>query len=302
MRGNIWRLKSFRNWRTNDVCQTTKNVLTRFPAFLKSTSLDARDSSDSGWIPKERQLDSPPQPHETRSLETHLRPNCYTFAEVMKEFHVMLSNPIRSIRRLARDVDARNFIRLAAFFAIACGGFLAPTAAIAEAPAFRLDLKPAPGLPNGRVAAAKAIATPKADRFFIPNVFVLQPVVVSVFADNPAQPVKVTLGKDRWDESLMSAVTGADGKAILKLRTQGEVRISVSAESGRRPYKMLAWVGDEVKVVPESAVMPMSEYRKTHPESWLGAIGPQIMWAAGGALIVGVAVAAFFFIRRRGAK
>lgn len=181
-------------------------------------------------------------------------------------------------------------------------GAVMPMSSGAEAPAFKLELKPAKGLPNGNVAALKAIATPVADKYYIPNVFVLQPVVVTVIAANPAEPVKVRLGKDRWDESLMDAVTGPDGKAIIKLRTQGEVRISVSADAGRRPYKMLAWVGDEVKVVPESAVMSMTEFRKANPESFLGGMRPEILWGVGGALGMAGLFGLFLVFRKRGAK
>lgn len=181
-------------------------------------------------------------------------------------------------------------------------GILLPMSSHAEAPAFKLDLKPAKGLPNGKVAALKAVATPVADKYFIPNVFVLQPVVVTVIADNPAEPVKVRLGKDRWDESLMNAVTGPDGKAIMKLRTQGEVRISVSADAGRRPYKLLAWVGDEVKAVPEPAVTSMTEYRKANPQSIFDRINPQLLWAVAGAAGMAGLFVLFRAFRKRGAK
>lgn len=177
-----------------------------------------------------------------------------------------------------------------------------PFAARAEEPAYRLDLKPAKGLPNGRVAALKAIATRVPDKFYIPNVFVLQPVVVTVFSENPADVVKVRLGKDRWDESLMEGATGPDGKAILKLRTQGEVRISVSAAEGRRPYKLLVWVGDEVKVTPEPAVMSMAEYRKNNPEPLWDRLGPALSWGAGAAIVAALLATLYFYLRRRGTK
>jgi hypothetical protein len=172
----------------------------------------------------------------------------------------------------------------------------------ADEPAYRLDLKPAKGLPNGRVAALKAVATPRPDKFFIENAFVLQPVVVSLFSENPADVVKIRLGKDRWDEALVEGATGPDGKAILKLRTQGEVRISVSADEGHKPYKLLVWVGDEVKVVPEPAVMSMTEYRKANPEPLWARLGPALAWGAGASILAALIAGLFFYLRRRGAK
>ncbi len=173
---------------------------------------------------------------------------------------------------------------------------------LAQGPAFRLELKPAKGAPNGNAAAARGTATPKGDRFFVPNVFVLQPVVVTVFAKKPGDAIKVRLGKDRWDETLLEGITGADGKAILKFRTQGEVRITVSADAPAKPYSLLVWVGDEVKVEPESAIMPMSTYRKSNPEGFFAGLGGKLGWIVAGVLALALTGIGGFMLARRGSK
>lgn len=171
----------------------------------------------------------------------------------------------------------------------------------AQDPAWKLELKPEKGLPNGKVAIVKGTAKPGGDRFFIPNVFVLQPVVVTLVAGNPRDELRLVLGKDRWDETLREAATGGDGKAIVKLRTQGELRMTVKgARPG--PYYLVAWVGDEVKVEPEPVLTSMAEYRKAHPGSWLERLGPALAWASIAAVLAGLAAGAFLFLRRRSAK
>lgn len=129
-----------------------------------------------------------------------------------------------------------------------------------EAPAYKLELKPADGLPNGKVATIQGTARPAGDKFFVESVGVLQPVVVSLVAQHKGDVIKVALGKQRWDESLRVAETGADGKAILKLRTQGELRLTVSA-SDEKPYWLVVWVGDEVKPDFTPAITSMKNHK-----------------------------------------
>lgn len=129
-----------------------------------------------------------------------------------------------------------------------------------EAPAFKLTLKAADGLPNGKVSTLQGTANPAGDKFFVEAVGVLQPVVVTLVAKNKGDKIKVVLAKQRWDENLREGTTGPDGMVILKLRTQGELRIIVSGE-GDKPYNLIVWVGDEVKpdFTTASAITPMKD-------------------------------------------
>ncbi|HXF81094.1 MAG TPA: hypothetical protein VN598_19650 [Usitatibacter sp.] len=186
---------------------------------------------------------------------------------------------------------ASRAVLVAAVWALALACF-------AEEPAWKLDLKPDPSLPNGRVAIVKAASTAEGQHYLIENVFVLQPVVLTLVAANAGDALKLVLGKDRWDENLREAATGPDGKAIVKLRTQGEVRMTVSGEAGK-PYYLIAWVGDEVKPDLAPVVTPMDDYRKTHPTSLFS--NPVVLWGAV-ALLVAAAGAGLFFLGKRSAK
>ena len=136
-----------------------------------------------------------------------------------------------------------------------------------EAPAFKLTLKAAAGLPNGKVSTLQGTANPAGDKFFVEAVGVLQPVVVTLVAKNKGDVIKVVLAKQRWDENLREGTTGPNGMVILKLRTQGELRMIVSGE-GDKPYNLIVWVGDEVK--PDFAAAPALTPMKGHKGSKVG--------------------------------
>lgn len=129
-----------------------------------------------------------------------------------------------------------------------------------EGPAFKLELKPAKDLPNGKVATIQGTGHPEGDKFFVEAVGVLQPVVVTLIAQHKGDVVKIRLGKQRWDESLRTAETGAEGQVTMKLRTQGELRMTVTAD-GEKPYWLVVWAGDEVKPDFTPAISPMKSYK-----------------------------------------
>ena len=175
----------------------------------------------------------------------------------------------------------------------------ASTARAEDAPAYKLNLKPAEGLPNGRVATLEGTANPAGDKFFVEAVGVLQPVVVTLVAKNKGDAIKLVLGKQRWDEDLRHGTTGPDGMVTFKLRTQGEVRMTVSGE-GDKPYNLIVWVGDEVK--PDFAAAPVITPMKDHKEAGGAAAGSNttgiVIAGVLGVLIVMLVV----WLKRKGAK
>jgi hypothetical protein len=150
--------------------------------------------------------------------------------------------------------------RMCLFFIVMAVASAGRVNAADEAPAFKLELKPAPDLPNGKVATLQGTAHPEGDKFFVESVGVLQPVVITLIAQHKGDVIKIRLGKQRWDESLRTAETGAEGQVTLKLRTQGEVRMTVTAE-GEKPYWLIVWAGDEVKPDFTPAITPMKDFK-----------------------------------------
>jgi hypothetical protein len=171
-----------------------------------------------------------------------------------------------------------------------CMGFVA-AAGVAlpadEPPGFRLNLAKIPEVKDGRIAFAEGTADGAGHRFMLQNLEIVQPIGLSVVAMRDDTPVEMVLGRDRWDESIRKASTDK-GAAGFKLRTQGDIRITVKSTSGApAQYLLIAWVGDPVKPAVPSVLVA----RPPGARGWIG-------WAGGAAVLI-VALAGALFWRRR---
>jgi len=163
-----------------------------------------------------------------------------------------------------------------------------------DAPAYKVELQPAPDLPSGKVATIKGTATPAGDKLFVEAIGVLQPVVVTVVARHRADHIKIVLGKQRWDEDLRHAATDDSGQVTLKLRTQGELRMTVSADHDA-DYWLVVWVGDEVKPDFPPALTPMDKVAAAGKSS--NAVGIAI------AVVLGVLILILIvWLKRKGGR
>ncbi|OGW59681.1 MAG: hypothetical protein A2V83_04220 [Nitrospirae bacterium RBG_16_64_22] len=116
-----------------------------------------------------------------------------------------------------------------------------------ERKGYKLVLKQIPELNNGKTIAVEGEADSMGDRFLVENLFILQPVAVTVLARNKGDDVRIRLAKDRWDEPIEEKSTKGVGRQTIKFRTQGDLRIIISSPKGKVPYNLLVWAGDEVK-------------------------------------------------------
>jgi hypothetical protein len=131
-----------------------------------------------------------------------------------------------------------------------------------EQPAFELTLREAPELPSGKAALVQGDSRPQGDNFFIDNIGVLQPVAVTLIAKTDGDVIKLTLAKDRWDESIQDISTGpGNARVTLKLRTQGELRMIVKADGDPKPYFLVAWVGPEILPDMAPVITPMKDFK-----------------------------------------
>lgn len=198
---------------------------------------------------------------------------------------------------------------------IAASLMLTRVAAAKGQPAFKLDLVAAPGLPNGKVRTIKGHARMPGDQFFIEAAGVLQPVVITLIAQKKGDPIDIFIGKQRWDEKLKTGTTGAEGQVTFKLRTQGEVRMTVLAQGEPKPYWLVVWVGDEIKPTLAPVLTSMKAHKES-PGSSPGLLGPTIPGAPrpGGsgdstvsyviaaALVVIIVLLVMMMFRKRGRK
>jgi len=161
-------------------------------------------------------------------------------------------------------------------------------AAAGDIPEYKLQMQTSPKVP-GKHRIIEGQAGPQPDRFVLEGLGVLQPVAVTLIAKNTGDEITVALGQDRWEEAVKKATTSADKPEVTtKLRTQGDLEISVTAATEPKPYWLIVWVGDAVDAEPQltPVVVPMSKYKREHPDAAKGAVA-----AAGGTSPIMVVIA-----------
>jgi len=127
--------------------------------------------------------------------------------------------------------------------------------------AYKLYLKPQPGLPSGKAIVIEGDTRPDGDRFFVEDLSILQPVAVTLLTKNAEDDITLTLLKDRWDEKpSRTASTKGTGQSTLKFRTMGEVKIVVAKSGESKRYHLIVWAGDAVEPEVPPAFIPMKEY------------------------------------------
>jgi hypothetical protein len=161
-----------------------------------------------------------------------------------------------------------------------------------QVPVYKLDLRKVPDIPQGNAALVAGNAGSVPDRFFLDNLYMLQPVSVTVRAVNPGGVVNVKLTKDEWNKVLREGTTGADNQVNFKFRTQGEFQISVTSPQADTPYKMVVWVGPDVVPKPAKPVFAPASQFGSGSKNWM-------WWALGGAGAVILVLAGMLLGRRK---
>jgi hypothetical protein len=175
-----------------------------------------------------------------------------------------------------------------AWFACIVALFAALPALAQEAddkiPIYRLDLLKRPDIPTGEAAfvAGKAGSVPQ--RFFLENLYMLKPVSVTVRAVNPGDVVNVKITKWKFTDVLREGNTAGGKQVVIKFRTHGEFQISVTADKPDTPYKMVVWVGPDIKPKSKPLFVPKSEFKGG------GGVPTWVWWAGGGAAAVIIAL------------
>jgi hypothetical protein len=122
-------------------------------------------------------------------------------------------------------------------------------------------------------------------------------VAVTLLAKDQAADITLQLLKDRWDHPHRSGSTKGTGQQAFRVRTQGELKIMVTAVHPT-PYLLAVWVGDDIKLPMKSAFVPMAEYRKRHSDAG-GLGGSALTWAVAGLASAIVLLAAVLFAKKR---
>lgn len=157
---------------------------------------------------------------------------------------------------------------------------------------FRLEPKKLDGIEVGRATVVKGEAGPGGHRFLVDGLSMMMPVGIALRPVSSDDKVEISLTKYAWDQPLREGV--ADGEPLhMKLRTEGEFQITVTAPEEGTPYRLLVWVGDEVTPKLRPAVVKASEF-----EGDSGG-GGLVLWVIAGALVIAVGLLAVLVLRRK---
>jgi len=164
----------------------------------------------------------------------------------------------------------------------------------------RLTPRAEPDLPAGKYAFVEGEAGRQPHRFYLENLSILQPITVTLIARNPGDEIRLELGKYRFDQPDRTAATGSDGVVFERLRTQGELKIGVSAEGGPKPYLLSVWVGDEIEAELPPVLVAAKDYGGDSGSSGFALGGSPVLWVIAAALLVIVGLLAKMAFGKRG--
>lgn len=181
---------------------------------------------------------------------------------------------------------------------LACA-LLAPAAAFAADPPppniIRLEPKPMEGLRAGRAVVVKGKAGPDGHRFLVEGLTAMMPVTVLLRPVRQGEDVRLQLSKYAWNQPLREGET--EGEVLkFKIRTEGEFQATVSAPEAGTAYRLLVWVGDEVKPEMRPVVVKASEFEGTGEG---GGFGSLVLWVIAGLLGIGIVLLAILVLRRK---
>jgi Spy/CpxP family protein refolding chaperone len=157
-------------------------------------------------------------------------------------------------------------------------------------PSYRLQLEKPEWLRDGRLVVMGGVSDPKGHRVFLEHLSILQPVTAVLWTLDDADDVELALAKDRFDDIVVAGRSGGQGGVVHQVRTEGDLRFIVRAAGEPKPYRMLVWVGDEVRL-PVSSVLTRGA----------PATRPWTTYAIAGLAALGLCAAVVLWGRRRGA-
>jgi hypothetical protein len=133
-----------------------------------------------------------------------------------------------------------------------------PQGAPSPAPIYSPALKPLPQQPQWKSGMYQGATDSAGHRFVIANLDVLQPVAIMLISAKPEDDLTLRLFRDDFKTPLREASTGDHSTARFQIRTEGDLRMTVTSKQGVKPYQLLVLVGDEVKVPVPSLFVPIS--------------------------------------------
>ncbi|MEO0914242.1 MAG: hypothetical protein AAFY59_14850 [Pseudomonadota bacterium] len=98
---------------------------------------------------------------------------------------------------------------------------------------------------GGRSATLTGEALAEPRYYYVPAIDVMSPTVISVLAEDPGQPVKVTLHRHYWNRPDLEGETDASGGWSFTGRIDDSIGIAISADAPAG-FVILFWSGEPV--------------------------------------------------------
>lgn len=200
----------------------------------------------------------------------------------------------RMFRSLPRMRRSLGMALVLAVFASAVPVALAKDPPVSQ---YKLQLRKVDGIPTGKAALVMGKVGDKAHRFYLDNLNMLVPVVVTLRPGTPGADANLRITKYGWNDPVREGRTKGTEQVSFRFRTQGEFQIAVTGAKPDTPYKLLVWAGDEVKPDFKPVVVTRSEYEKTQDSSWLP--GGAVLWVIAAALLGILGLLAVLVLRRK---
>ncbi len=147
---------------------------------------------------------------------------------------------------------------------VSASGALAQTA-------YKLNLEKPDFIKNGKLVMQGGVSDPRRHLTFLEDLSILQPITVVLWTLDNDDDIELALAKDRFDDVILKGSTKGRGAVVHKVRTQGDIRFIVRAVGEPRPYRMVVWVGDEVKLPVPSILVPGKTTASSSMSVWIGA-------------------------------
>jgi hypothetical protein len=166
---------------------------------------------------------------------------------------------------------------------------------------YQLTLEPAPEIKNGRLAAVQGTAGAAGVKLLVGGLSILQPAAVMLIAQRPSDDLRIELTKFTAGAPVRSGSTKGEGVSTFEFRTEGDVQITVTSPDGPKPFRIVAWAGDEVTPDLPSIFTPVktATTQAPAPAAPAGEGGPRtVLWVIAGALALCVGLLAIIAFRR----
>ena len=143
-----------------------------------------------------------------------------------------------------------GFLAVALALAWALGGqaLAAKKKSVLEGPkTYTIKLEKDPKVPVGKVAYLEGKADAGGVYLELKNLWITQPVEISLMAKSAKDDLKIELRKYHWKKPSQQGATKGKGYCTFHFKTQGDVNIKISSPQGMRPFRLEVWVGPEMK-------------------------------------------------------